>query len=452
MVRWRGSLRGSAVFLLVLALGIAVLPASARVRQDASSARLVETAAELRLPHGERGRGAAMSAPAWPSASADGWTVLLSEDFEGAFPGPWQLADNNPGDGEFLWAPRDCRVYGGTYSGWAVGGGADGSALACGAQYPANAYSWMEFGPFSLVGATAAELTLRLWLESEANYDKLFYVASVDGTNYSGSSLSGTSDGWVERTLNLASASTLGNLLGRDQVWVAVVFSSDASVQRAEGAYVDDLLLRVQGPGSGTPTATPTETSTPTETPTPTISPTATDTATPTPTQTLVPTLSPPGAERAFLPLLLKVATRWVTATPTPTHTGTLTVLPTLTLTPTTTLVSGEVAYSGTTDQGRAIVLQVRRDYSAVTGIAFDFITECVGGPVRTTGSMSSIYGWAITDGMFRIDARCNFLLEGTFAEDGQTVTGTWQGVVCQPGTFVETCRGPQGTWSAALP
>lgn len=48
----------------------------------------------------------------------------------------------------------------------------------------------------------------------------------------------------MDESLNLASVPTLGNLLGRSQVWVALVFSSNGLTAYAEGGYVDDVVLR----------------------------------------------------------------------------------------------------------------------------------------------------------------------------------------------------------------
>jgi hypothetical protein len=102
-----------------------------------------------------------MQSQAAPSEGSvlDGWATIMSEGFEGAFPGPWQVADAEPGYGEYFWAKRDCEAYSGRYAGWAVGGGDDGSGLWCGDNYPDDAHSVMFFGPFSLGDATDAELT-----------------------------------------------------------------------------------------------------------------------------------------------------------------------------------------------------------------------------------------------------------------------------------------------------
>ncbi len=88
-----------------------------------------------------------------PTPTPVPWVTIVDEDFEGAFPGPWTVFDNNGSTaGEYYWADRTCRVYAGSYSGWVVGGGANGSPLACGSMYPNNADSWMVYGPFNLLG------------------------------------------------------------------------------------------------------------------------------------------------------------------------------------------------------------------------------------------------------------------------------------------------------------
>ena len=60
----------------------------------------------------------------------DGWTTIVSTDFEGAWPGAWIVSDESSTDGEeYYWGQRNCRAYAGSYSGWGVGGGAQGSGL-----------------------------------------------------------------------------------------------------------------------------------------------------------------------------------------------------------------------------------------------------------------------------------------------------------------------------------
>ena len=182
---------------------------------------------------------------ATPTQVGAAWTTILYENFEGAFPGPWVVFDNNGATGgDYSWAKRNCRPYSGGYSGWAVGGGVDGWNLNCGNTYPNNAQSWMMYGPFSLQNATAADLSMSLWYNTEAGYDPICLGVSINGSQFYAYCYDGASGGWVGVGMDLANAPQLGNLLGQPNVWIAVIFISDVSITLPEGAYMDNLWLR----------------------------------------------------------------------------------------------------------------------------------------------------------------------------------------------------------------
>lgn len=175
------------------------------------------------------------------------WQTIMSEDFEGVFPDQWLVLDNQSGDEEYYWGKRDCRASSGSYSGWAVGAGTDGTILACGSNYPNFASSWMIYGPFSLADAIQAELSFKAWVNTESPtdmYDYLCWMASIDGINFSGDCAYGNSSGWFEQVLDLGNVSDLGNVTGQSDVWIGFLFASDSSVVYSEGAYIDDILLR----------------------------------------------------------------------------------------------------------------------------------------------------------------------------------------------------------------
>jgi hypothetical protein len=109
----------------------------------------------------------------------------------------------------------------------------------------------MVYGPFSLAGATAADLQFKLWLNSESGSDEVFWGASTNGADFYGWSTSGYSIGWADAMLDLSEVYMLGNLLGETEVWIALVFESDYSVNSPEGAYVDDIILREYVPAVG---------------------------------------------------------------------------------------------------------------------------------------------------------------------------------------------------------
>ncbi len=201
----------------------------------------------LYLPLLYRNAGMSLAPPPTPTPTPVPWVTLLSENFEGAWPvSGWHLLDQDGAtNGEYQWARRTCRPATGSYSAWAVGGGANGAPLGCGVSYPANARTWMIYGPFSLEGYTQAMLRFQMWLRTEAN-DRVFYGASVDGSQFYGFNATGDAGNWQERTLDLANVYTLGNLTGRPSVWIAINFASDGSTALPEGAYVDDLALQAR--------------------------------------------------------------------------------------------------------------------------------------------------------------------------------------------------------------
>jgi hypothetical protein len=146
---------------------------------------------------------------------------------------------------EYYWAKKNCRAYGTSqYSGWAVGGGANGAGLACGSNYPSDAESWMVYGPFSLADATAAVVDFQVWVYSEPDWDVLSWMASTDGDWFYGPGGSGNSGGWLAQQFDLSDVYLLGDLAGEPQVWIAFLFESDYESTYAEGAYLDNIVLK----------------------------------------------------------------------------------------------------------------------------------------------------------------------------------------------------------------
>lgn len=221
---------------------------------------LVEFAASFTV--GDIGQFAQSPAAAAQAVGPDGAVVILDEGFEGAWPPPGWAAQPN-------WGASNCRAFAGAKSAWVEGG----AGLACGSNYYNDENAFLIYGPFSLADATAAALSLKLWLNSESNYDFLCRMVSTDGKSFDGMCTHGASNGWIERTLDLSA------LAGKSSAWIAFVWNTDPLFSRAEGAFVDDVRLIKT---TGGPTATPT----PTATLTPTTGPTATATATSVPLPT----------------------------------------------------------------------------------------------------------------------------------------------------------------------
>lgn len=180
----------------------------------------------------------------------EGWEAVITEDFEGVFPGEWRTYSAGS-DVDAYWDDVSARANTGFWSGFCADEGAD--KVPTGANYPDNMDSWMVYGPFDLSDASDARLSFYDWLDSESGYDYLKYHVSIDGTNFYGEDISGNSGGWEFRSMDLKNVPVLGDVTGQSQVWIAFIFTTDGSVNGYEGAYVDDILLEKNTEGSSLP-------------------------------------------------------------------------------------------------------------------------------------------------------------------------------------------------------
>ena len=170
----------------------------------------------------------------------DSWTNIMTEDFEGTFPGSkWTLY------GDPTWGDTSYRDRSGSWSGYCVDGGTN--RVDPPGPYPNNVDGWMVYGPFDLSDASDAELLFHHWTKTETDWDYLFVGASVNGTNFHGTRYSGDCTlgclGWCSVNFDLTNVDTLGDLSGEPEVWIGFKFHSD-STNTYEGSYLDDITLR----------------------------------------------------------------------------------------------------------------------------------------------------------------------------------------------------------------
>jgi hypothetical protein len=199
--------------------------------------------------------------------------IVMTENFEGSWPSyGWSVSGGSSSDGgEYLLGKRSCHPHNGSYGGWTVGGGADGSYLSCSSSYPNSVATAAEYGPIDLSDATSATLTYYYWgqaeMVSESCADELDVADAVAGGYYDhgwyycGDFTNGPETyGYNKGVLDLSAR------LGQPEVYVAIGFFSDDSVTYG-GFTVDDISLNITRSG-GTPTPTATPSRTPTKTPT----------------------------------------------------------------------------------------------------------------------------------------------------------------------------------------
>jgi len=202
----------------------------------ASGPDLQTTAAEMSVPaDAVVTRG--LSAPVKSSQ------LILNDDFEGSFPGQWQVASaTNAG-----WGISNYRVSGGTASVYCAGGGS--APAGVGGPYFNNMNAWMIFGPFSLADATDLDVAFDFWMKTQpadgdTYFDFFYYGLSLDGVNFTGYKTAGNTQGWSQGSFSASEITSL-QTVGASQVWFGLAFISDASTTD-EGVYVDNVSLTKQ--------------------------------------------------------------------------------------------------------------------------------------------------------------------------------------------------------------
>jgi Zn-dependent metalloprotease len=178
-------------------------------------------------------------------------TTVLSDDFEGTFPGSWQVIDQGGASGTGLgtqWGRSTYRKAGGSASAWCAAGGT--SPSPAGGPYKPLMDTWMVVGPFALSNTTKAWAEFDLFLDVDYPFDEAFWGVSTDGFNFDGYVVSpgpnGTTPG--ETTVpgfahEVFSFNEIPGVVGQPQVWFAIQFVSD-TIDEFEGAYVDNVVVK----------------------------------------------------------------------------------------------------------------------------------------------------------------------------------------------------------------
>ena len=166
--------------------------------------------------------------------------TIMTDGFEGEFPGTkWQRS------GDPTWGKTDYKKHAGSYSIWCAKDETNG--VEPGQSYPDSCQSMMIYGPFDLSDVNHAELYFWHWLDIEYEKDWFFSMGSTDGINFSGIGLSGQTGFWAgnwrDETLFLSNIPDLGNVTGKNKVWIAFSFISDDHATNDQGVYLDEVVL-----------------------------------------------------------------------------------------------------------------------------------------------------------------------------------------------------------------
>ena len=224
--------------IILLAIGIAasLVPwAAPSVRAEEPEISIKPATAVLETPLEGN-----MVEPEGTRQLKSGWQNIMTDGFEGAFPGSW-VAGADSGYTDAYWGKDEYRHHTGSHSAFCAKSGTAGGNPPN--NYPNNMSSWMIYGPFSLADATDAELNFWFRNKSQGPGDYVMWGASTDGCSFWGRGHDGDSGGWQSVSFDLTDVYHLGNLCGESQVWIAFIFESDESITD-KGAFVDDVALR----------------------------------------------------------------------------------------------------------------------------------------------------------------------------------------------------------------
>ncbi|MBZ5589976.1 MAG: M6 family metalloprotease domain-containing protein, partial [Acidobacteriia bacterium] len=177
---------------------------------------------------------------------ADGIT-FFSDDFEAGL-SKWQLG-NSGGAVDTNWGIVSCKTKSGHGAAWCAAGGS-AAQPAC-TSYAPNEGTFMIAGPFSLDDAVDGAWDFDLWTDIDDGgnpnnpTDAVYWMWSLDGSNFNGYGTAGQSGGWQHLTIDMRDMKMEDGtpILGKGKVWFAFYFMSDSTVQR-EGAYVDNVVIK----------------------------------------------------------------------------------------------------------------------------------------------------------------------------------------------------------------
>lgn len=210
----------------------------------------------LQIPNDQSGSVSPRS-PVQNSSRVDqNWQTIMSDGFEQAFPGTsWKRSST--GSATAYWDTTTFKVHSGMKSLYCARSGSSGRDPYSLSTYPANVYTLLRYGPFSLSDASDAILQFSHWTITEPGYDYLAVFVGKDTVNFGGVAYSGDctkssgadTNGWQTDYLNLT-ATALGDLRGSSQVWIAFLFKSDGS-NNYRGTFLDDVELRKEVLPSG---------------------------------------------------------------------------------------------------------------------------------------------------------------------------------------------------------
>ncbi len=176
----------------------------------------------------------------------NGWQNIMTEDFEGDFPGTkWVDFFRGVVTCTPQWVKDDHSCHGGSYSAWYERGTTPGNG-------------GIAYGPFDLSDASDAELNFYYFYDLQECSDPygealcFGWGASVGASFYTAPYYFGEeycspadSGGWQYESFDLTNVPGVGDLCGQSQVWIWFWAGNGCCyADTGQGAFIDDVVLR----------------------------------------------------------------------------------------------------------------------------------------------------------------------------------------------------------------
>ncbi len=220
------------------------------------------------------GREAAELAVFAPDTPRSAVPLPKYEDFDGPWPNDWQRVALGR---EAYWGKNFCvpwdnthNAYSSAWDGWPARDGPEGypshTNEICShnafASYPAYFESWLIYGPFTTVGATAGQIQFRVMMDTDDPFAVIAQTGSTDCTDLSGY------NGLVVRLepyrlwrafyVDFGDFPYVGSILDEANVCLAIGFLNRDNTSVNSGMFLDDISIWAAGLPTPTPTPTPT--------------------------------------------------------------------------------------------------------------------------------------------------------------------------------------------------
>jgi hypothetical protein len=194
---------------------------------------------------------AALGAPR-PLGPAQDKDLIAFEQFEGATwpPEGWLVVDRKVASGtpaRFAWGRETCEVpptTGGSGAAWSIGGGSEGSQLACWAPYSQPVETWLVYQGIDTTnypGGLSLQFNFKLDMPRNDAF-RFCLIRDPSSTQAQCYTFNNLTEAQRNRWLNLAD-SVLENTSGYPALSVAFLYLDDTPNGTTRGAIVDNILM-----------------------------------------------------------------------------------------------------------------------------------------------------------------------------------------------------------------